>query len=199
MKYPTYMSILLAAGLVVTTPAFARHGADDANESSSHSSHSSNNSEDSSSSSNSANASKSKGVVKGAFSSSISSPVVKGKFKHTVKKKTEELSINIKVGKGDLVTNDNLDTAVIRAYFPDGEVCELETDDEMDSIKFYEYSLKLLTKKGVYREKDGSCDLDGASLTQIPEYASAPIVIEFDVDDDIDTPNVEIATGTFNP
>jgi hypothetical protein len=84
----------------------------------------------------------------------------------------------------------------VRAVFPNGVVCELEGDD--NPRKHYRYSLKLRVRKGVYEEKDGFCDFS-QTAPQIPLYAGDPIVIEFDADDDPDTPNVEIATGIFNP
>jgi hypothetical protein len=55
-------------------------------------------------------------------------------------------------------------------------------------------------KKAVYTEKDGSCEmLDRRASAQIPDYAGNPIDIVFDSDDDASTPDVEIATGIFNP
>ncbi len=104
--------------------------------------------------------------------------------------------IKIKVGKQGLITADNFDNSVVKAIFPDGVVCELESDDSLR--KYYEYSLKLRLKKGAYNEKDGSCEsAQGGLLTQIPEYASGPLAIVFDDDDNPDTDNVEIATGNF--
>ena len=125
---------------------------------------------------------------------------VKGAFKHTVKNKgtKQELSIKVKVGKGGLITADNFDEGVVKAVFPDGVVCELESDDS--ARRFYEFSLKLRVKKAVYTEKDGSCEmLDRRASAQIPDYAGNPIDIVFDSDDDASTPDVEIATGIFNP
>jgi len=124
---------------------------------------------------------------------------VKGAFKHTVKNKgtKQELSIKVKVGKGGLITADNFDESVVKAVFPDGVVCELESDDS--ARRFYEFSLKLRVKKSVYIEKDGSCETDqGQPLTQFPDYAGKPIDIVVDADD-TNTAVDKIASGVFNP
>jgi hypothetical protein len=106
------------------------------------------------------------------------------------------LKIDIKVRKGGLITPDNFDTGVVKAVFPDGVVCELDGDDR--PRKLYKYSLKIRVRKGIYEEKDGFCTFS-KTPPQIPLYASNPVIIEFDEDDDATTPNEEIATGTFNP
>jgi hypothetical protein len=118
---------------------------------------------------------------------SISEPTVKVWHQKIFKKKGKKQNLNIKVfiGKGNLVTNDNFEEGVVIARFPDNSICELEAVGK--NRKFYKYLLKVQKRNGIYKEKEGFC-----SLPDIPNY-TGDVVIEYDGDDDVETPNTEIA------
>lgn len=100
------------------------------------------------------------------------------------------MKVKIRIGKeGDLVTKENFDDdiGVLKAIFPNGEVCEF--DSVSQSRKFFNYTLNVRVRKGNYQDIKGFC-----SPSQIPSIPSGDfVVIQFDADDDDATPNTEVA------
>ncbi|HWP01546.1 MAG TPA: hypothetical protein VNL74_13140 [Methylococcus sp.] len=133
--------------------------------------------------------------IKGAFVSSVPD-FAKGKLRYVEKPKHQrkELEIAVKIGIGDLIgTADTARDAVILAKFPDQTECELEFHHFEDSATRAVYKLRLKEKAGSLNLKDGSCD-----PSIVPSFVGqGPIVIEYDDDDDLGTPNHQLGTGNF--
>jgi hypothetical protein len=127
-----------------------------------------------------------------SVSQSLSEPTVKVTHKKVNKKngRKQDLKIQVQIGKGNLVTENNLEDGVVIARFPDNSVCEFDPTGK--TRKFYKYLLELRKRNDVYQEKKGFCELG-----DIPGYNGQPVIIEFDDDDEVGTPNTEIARINF--
>lgn len=138
------------------------------------------------------------------FTSSDPTTKVKGTFKLVERHNGSKvkLELMVKIGKKGLDPIANIDTSVLRAIFPTGEVCEMEGVGHHHSRKSLTYLLKAKVRNDVFSDRIGECfvssDPNALPLSVMPALTDTDIItLEFDADDSLATPNVKIAEIQF--